>query len=263
MDTAKSTVNTFMMSEPVFRWMLPGWALIALAVFFVLLLIPAPYGRHLRSGWGPRVPSGFNWFIMELPALVVFALVFVQSLPHSKITWWYCMLWSLHYGYRSLVYPWFVRGSRSMPVTLTLGGIAYNSVNGFLQSMSVCYFGPHLHGHVWTVDAAMIGGCVFFFTGFVIHIHADMQLQQLRKLHGPEYHLPHGGLYRLISCPNYFGEVIEWIGWAMLTWSPAGLVFALWTAANLVPRALTSHKWYRERFADYPQDRKAIVPFLL
>ncbi len=263
METEISTVNTFVISETVFYRMLIGWALTAVVAFFGLMLIPAPYGRHLRSGWGPRLPSGLNWLIMEIPALLVFVVVFVQSLPHSNITWWYCVLWSLHYGYRSLVYPWFVRSSRSMPVTLTMGGIAYNMVNGFLQSASVCWFGTHLRVDVSTAGPALIAGSILFFTGLLIHVHSDMQLQQLRKRQGPDYHVPHGILYRLISCPNYFGEMIEWIGWAMLTWSPAGLVFALWTAANLIPRALTSHAWYRDRFADYPRDRKAIVPFLL
>ena len=35
------------------------------------------------------------------------------------------------------------------------------------------------------------------------------------------------------------------------------------SAANLVPRALATHRWYRERFPDYPQDRKALIPFVL
>jgi hypothetical protein len=42
-----------------------------------------------------------------------------------------------------------------------------------------------------------------------------------------------------------------------------GLVFALWTAANLVPRALKHHTWYRKTFAEYPRVRKAIIPFVL
>jgi protein-S-isoprenylcysteine O-methyltransferase Ste14 len=69
-------------------------------------------------------------------------------------------------------------------------------------------------------------------------------------------------MYRWISCPNYFGEIVEWIGWAIATWSLAGLAFALWTAANLAPRARSHHQWYRESFADYPQERKALVPRL-
>jgi protein-S-isoprenylcysteine O-methyltransferase Ste14 len=70
-------------------------------------------------------------------------------------------------------------------------------------------------------------------------------------------------MYRFVSAPNYLGELIEWTGWAVLTWSAAGATFAFFTAANLVPRALTHHRWYRETFDDYPPERRAIVPFLL
>jgi hypothetical protein len=57
--------------------------------------------------------------------------------------------------------------------------------------------------------------------------------------------------------------MIEWTGWAFATLSWPGAVFALWTAANLVPRALQHHAWYRSTFADYPRPRKAIIPFVL
>jgi 3-oxo-5-alpha-steroid 4-dehydrogenase 1 len=43
----------------------------------------------------------------------------------------------------------------------------------------------------------------------------------------------------------------------------AGLAFAVWTAANLIPRALAYHRWYRQEFYDYPPQRKAILPFVL
>ena len=77
------------------------------------------------------------------------------------------------------------------------------------------------------------------------------------------YKIPRGGLYRWVSCPNYFGELLEWLGWALATWSTAGLAFAVYTAANLVPRALAHHRWYQERFDDYPAERKAVVPLVL
>ena len=66
-----------------------------------------------------------------------------------------------------------------------------------------------------------------------------------------------------MSCPNYLGEIVEWIGWAILTWSLAGASFAVWTAANLAPRALSNHRWYREQFTDYPPARRALIPFVL
>ncbi|MBK7956741.1 MAG: DUF1295 domain-containing protein [Bacteroidetes bacterium] len=77
-----------------------------------------------------------------------------------------------------------------------------------------------------------------------------------------KYYIPRGFLYRYISSPNYFGEMIEWIGFAVMSWSPAAAVFALWTIANLLPRAFANHRWYQEKFEDYPKERKAIFRLL-
>jgi len=97
----------------------------------------------------------------------------------------------------------------------------------------------------------------------VINQLSDNILLNLRKTPGNGYKIPYGGLFRWVSCPNFFGEIIEWSGFALMIWSPAGLAFAVWTAANLIPRALDHHKWYRENFPDYPQERKAVFPCLL
>ncbi|MGB0641280.1 MAG: 3-oxo-5-alpha-steroid 4-dehydrogenase, partial [Myxococcota bacterium] len=70
-------------------------------------------------------------------------------------------------------------------------------------------------------------------------------------------------LYRYVSCPNYLGEMVQWIGWAIAMNSLAGVSFAVWTVANLLPRALTHHRWYRDKFAEYPAERKAVIPFVL
>jgi protein-S-isoprenylcysteine O-methyltransferase Ste14 len=72
-----------------------------------------------------------------------------------------------------------------------------------------------------------------------------------------------GFLFEHVSCPNYLGEIVEWTGWALAAWSLAGLSFAFWTIANLAPRALAHHRWYRERFPEYPPFRRAIVPWVL
>jgi len=74
------------------------------------------------------------------------------------------------------------------------------------------------------------------------------------------YRIPQGGLYRWISCLNYFGEIIEWAGWAIATWSLPGLAFAVWTFANLAPRARAHHAWYHQHFPEYPRERRALLP---
>jgi steroid 5-alpha reductase family enzyme len=82
----------------------------------------------------------------------------------------------------------------------------------------------------------------------------------VRSTEDAEYRLPDEGLFRWISCPNYFGEIVEWTGWAVATWSLAGLSFALWTVANLAPRAWANHQWYLRHMPEYPRERKALVP---
>ena len=57
--------------------------------------------------------------------------------------------------------------------------------------------------------------------------------------------------------------MLQWVGFAVAAWSLPAAAFAIYTAANLVPRALSSHGWYREQFPDYPAGRRAVVPGIL
>ena len=90
-----------------------------------------------------------------------------------------------------------------------------------------------------------------------------VDLIRMRRGDPTTYRIPYGGGFRWVTCPNYLGEIIEWSGWALASRSPAGLAFAVFTFANLAPRALAHHRWYHDRFPAYPSDRKALIPFLL
>ena len=99
-----------------------------------------------------------------------------------------------------------------------------------------------------------------FFSGLYINRKADHMLKALRAPGDSGYKIPRGWLYERITSPNYLGEIIQWTGWAIATWSLGGVAFAIFTAANLVPRAIQHHRWYHERFPDYPKDRNIILP---
>jgi steroid 5-alpha reductase family enzyme len=101
-----------------------------------------------------------------------------------------------------------------------------------------------------------------FVAGFIVNRWADLALRSLRKPGETGYRIPYGGLFRHVSCPNYLGEVVEWCGWALATWSLPGLAFAVWTFANLAPRARAHHAWYHSNFEDYPAERKALIPWI-
>ena len=99
--------------------------------------------------------------------------------------------------------------------------------------------------------------------GLGTNLRADEILLRLRRPGESGYKVPTGGFYRFVSCPNYLGEIVEWLGWALATWSLPGLAFALYPIANLAPPALAHHHWYHDTFPEYPRGRKTLIPFVL
>lgn len=103
---------------------------------------------------------------------------------------------------------------------------------------------------------------VVFICGFIINMHSDSVLRSLRKPGELVYKIPQRGLFKYVTNAHYLGEILEWAGWALLTWSPAGLAFALFTVANLLPRAHANHKWYKSQFPGYPENRRVLLPYI-
>jgi len=169
-------------------------------------------------------------------------------------------LWVLHYVYRAVVYPFRAKwSSKQMPVVIMVSAIFFNSVNGGLNGSA---FSTLDTSEFWTSPFTWLG-LVLFLSGLWINLRSDRTLLQLRGDGDTGYRIPQGGLYRWISCPNYLGEIIEWTGFAIMASTLPALSFAIWTIANLVPRAISHHRWYLSKFPDYPSDRRAILPFLV
>ena len=57
--------------------------------------------------------------------------------------------------------------------------------------------------------------------------------------------------------------LVEWWGFALAGNSLTALSFAVYTMVFLTVRGLQNHKWYLEKFDDYPPQRKGVYPFLL
>lgn len=95
-----------------------------------------------------------------------------------------------------------------------------------------------------------------------VNIQSDSIVRSLRKPGDTRHYIPRGGMYRYVTSANYFGEFVEWTGYAVLTWSLGGLAFAVWTFANLAPRAKAIHRRYESEFGeDYKAlNRRYIIP---
>jgi protein-S-isoprenylcysteine O-methyltransferase Ste14 len=253
------------MSEPrLYGWILGAWVVLALAVAPYLLLRPAPYGRHGRPGWGPVVKARLAWVLMEAPSPLLMTVMFFLGDRRANLAALAALvLWLGHYLYRSFLFAFLLpSASKPMPLVVLASGAFFNVVNAYLNGRWLFTLSP-ARPAAWLWSVPFLVGVILFAAGFAIHVLADRELRRLRRQSGGAYVVPDGPLFRLVSCPNYLGEMIEWTGWAIATLSWPGLVFALWTAANLVPRALKHQAWYRATFADYPRARKAIIPFVL
>lgn len=229
-----------------------------------LLKITAPYGRHLRKGFGATMPSTAGWVLMEaVAALGMPAMFLLGDRAASPASIAFLFMWELHYLHRTFVFPFRRRGgARPMPISVVAMAIAFNSWNAYLNGRWLFALGPERSAS-WLGDPRFVAGAALFLAGMAINVHSDNVLIGLRRPGELEYRIPRAGLFRFVTMPNYLGEILEWFAWALATWSLAGLAFAAFTAANLVPRAVSNRKWYVARFPDYPKERRALIPFVL
>lgn len=239
-------------------------AVIAVSMLVLLFFVSAPYGRHMRKGWGPSISSKWAWIIMESPAIIIFIVLYVISDRRTELVPIVLLvMWMLHYIQRDLIFPFFLRTNKRMPLLILLFGLIFQSSNTYIQARWIFHFSdPSSYTISWLTDPRFIIGAVLFIFGYVINRHADLVLRALRKPGEKGYKIPFGGMYKYISSPNYLGEIIMWIGWGLAVWNWAGLLFVFWTLANLLPRARSHHIWYKETFPDYPEERKALIPFI-
>jgi 3-oxo-5-alpha-steroid 4-dehydrogenase 1 len=106
-------------------------------------------------------------------------------------------------------------------------------------------------------------GVGLFALGMMINWQADDILRNLRKPGETGYRIPRGGAFELVSGANFFGEILEWAGFAVAAGSLPAAAFAIFTFCNIAPRGYQHHRWYLGKFkGEYPPHRKAIIPLL-
>ncbi|MCB9283746.1 MAG: 3-oxo-5-alpha-steroid 4-dehydrogenase [Lewinellaceae bacterium] len=250
------------MNEFYFNSLAWAWILFALLLVPFQILIPAPYGRHTRANWGLQVDNRLGWMLMEVISPIVFTFFFLQgSAEKTSGSWVLFALWTLHYVHRSLIFPWRTNTKgKKIPLLIVTSAVFFNMANGFLNG----YYLGEMQAPTLFIDHPrfIVGGLVFLL-GAALNFRADTHLLRLRKPGDTGYKIPYHPVFRRVSCPNHLGEIIEWTGFAIMAWNIAAVSFAVWTAANLIPRALNHHRWYKRQFEDYPEERRAVIPYIL
>lgn len=241
-------------------------------VIIAALFVQAPYGRFSSDKYGISLSPRLGWFLMELPATLSFIYFYFQGENRFEtVPLIFLAIWLIHYGNRGFLFPFLIRtvkGAKgSFSITIILSGWLMTIMHGYLNAAFISELGKH-YTTDWLSSPQFIIGISIYYFGYFYNLHSDSIIRNLRSKEevasGEKiYRIPQGGLFTYVSNPSYLTELIAWTGFAIATWS-LGAVFVLTiSAANLIPRAFQTHRWYLEKFPDYPKDRKVIIPYLL
>lgn len=255
-----------MISPHAFNIFLLVMAAIAVVVFISLYFVNAGYGKFYNPKWGFSLDNHLGWFLMEVPVFLAMLLLWILSdRKGDLVRLVFLLLFELHYFHRSFIFPRQLRGHSRMPLTIILMGALFNTLNALMQGGWIFFISPQdYYPANWLTSLPFLAGTGLFLVGMYINIQSDSIIRNLRKPGDTAHYLPKGGMFRYVTSANYFGEFMEWVGFAILTWSWAGAVFALWTFANLAPRAARIYDLYSQEFPEELDTHKVkrILPFI-
>lgn len=240
-------------------------AVLALGVFVALHFFEAGYGYLFDRRYGPPVSNKIGWVAMESPVFILMAVLWAASdrmMQTGPLALF--LLFEAHYFQRSFIFPLLMRGQSKMPLGIVLMGMTFNTLNALMQGGWIFYIAPESYYADWfSKPYIWIGGAIFL-AGMAVNLHSDRIIRRLRRPGDRRHYIPRGGMFRCVSSANYFGEVMEWTGFAVASWSWAGAVFAWWTLANLAPRAASLYRRYEQEFGQEftSLKLKRIIPFI-
>jgi len=302
-----------------------------------LLLAPVTFLLTLRALESAEMEKSSRWrwsFFFSSPSASASEsldslplLLSKTPLPNKLLL----LAFTLHYAWRSLFFPFLIRGGKETRALEWVLALVFCCWNGALQGSGAALVGKRRTKRERTTATTpspsssrlylvlfSVSLC-FWALFWGLNLAADAHLRSLRRrkkttkkkskttttttatttANGKEkeekveteleledrgYKLPTSPLFALVACPNYAAECAEWLSFAaaslfasraaagegsgrksavVLGEALPSLAFALFTAANLVPRALAHRRWYLEKFEDFPRGKKAIVPWVL
>ncbi|XP_042239814.1 3-oxo-5-alpha-steroid 4-dehydrogenase 1-like isoform X2 [Homarus americanus] len=209
-----------------------------------LLIRNAPYGRYYNYSYGFGVPVKLAWFIQECPSFFVpvIMVAYGKQTAYRGMVNQLCLgMFIMHYFHRSFIYPFLMKSNKPTPFLPFLFAFLTCLYNGILHGL---YFVNYYHysDEEWVYRPSFYVGFMLFLYGMKINMGADAALRNLRGWGEVGYKIPSGGLFEKVSCPNYFGEIVEMWGYALASLSPPAAAHAFFTTLFLSRRALDHHQ---------------------
>ena len=117
-------------------------------------------------------------------------------------------------------------------------------------------------------------GAIVAAVGVVIEMVADAQKSRAKRINANRF--VDTGLYRLVRCPNYFGEVLMWTGsfiicfgacctlwqWVIAAFGYVGIVYVMFSGARRLELRQNEVYGSDPEFQKYIHKRPLILPFV-
>lgn len=262
----------WLMSADVYRYILIGSFIYAALIMVGAFVSKAPYGKLGSERGGINLSPRMGWFLMELPATLSFLWFYLHGDNAGELVpMIFLGIWLIHYTNRGFIFPLLMRVAKgtkgTFSIIVVVSGWLVTTLHGYLNAVFIAQLSTHMTTE-WLSDPRFIIGLGIYVCGFFLNIQSDSIIRNLRSKEEIErgekfYRVPEGGLFRYVTNPSYFSELLSFTGFAIATWSLGAVFVLVVSAANLIPRAFQVHRWYREKFDDYPSERKVLIPYLI
>jgi len=226
----------------------------------------AGYSKFADPDAGFKVPSRLGMVLLYSPALVV-SLGYLKTSPNNngreKVT---SGLLAIHFGKRVLEslflhkYSSTMNGDFLLPIGMSYALTA--AMFAHQQRAIAAYAGSA------TDNLMLRAGLVFSAVGQLGNFYHHWLLTQLRppKSAGggeeKKYVIPNDGMFKLVTAPHYFFELVAWLGIACTTQQLNCFLAVGDMLSYLCGRSIATTRWYRNKFPEYPACRKHLIPFI-
>ena len=207
--------------------------------------------------------------VMTLPALLFCAVMFVYGI---RLGMFLLLREKRSASYKNILYqpknttkkPFFVMMMIWISCALLYVG----------QMSPVAFYLGNLRDGVMVSDCWMWAGAVVAAIGVTIEIIADAQKSAAKKVNANRF--VDTGLYRLVRCPNYFGEVLMWTGsfiicfgacctlwqWIIASLGYIGIIYVMFSGARRLELRQTETYGKDPEFQAYIKKTPLLIPFL-
>eukprot|EP00928_Gymnodinium_smaydae_P048097 TRINITY_DN32136_c0_g1_i1.p1 TRINITY_DN32136_c0_g1~~TRINITY_DN32136_c0_g1_i1.p1 ORF type:complete len:260 (+),score=23.07 TRINITY_DN32136_c0_g1_i1:53-832(+) len=223
----------------------------------------AGYSKFADPKKSFKVSSRLGMLLLYSPAFAV-SLKYLQSSPlaigngREKIT---ASLLALHFGKRVFEvmcvhqYSGTMDGDFLVPISASYA----------LTAALIAHQQRQIEAYTHPLAKVSLGvGVGLALLGQLGNLYHHILLSKLRagKSASERYVIPVGGLFRYVTMPHYFCELVSWLGLACVTQQLNAFLTVADMLSYLGGRSVATTRWYKSKFADYPSERKHLIPFL-